>query len=632
MVDRSGPSLRGRITTLAVLLLLSAAGLLVIFIADYAHRSADRAFDRLLAASALTIAGAVTVEDGAVVLELPFAAFAMFPGDERVFHAVQDPGGNHVTGYGDLAQDLPPATQTDPVFANGTRNGEQIRIVTVGRLVATARTTGWVTIRVAETRGTREALAAEILRNAMAPLAILTLLAVAFVWVVVGRAFRPLAILDHALRNRSPDDLSPVDVPVPVEVQQLVGGLNSFMARLLAAMERMSGLVAEAAHEVRNPLASLRAQAELALSEDDPKALRGRLERLHDLSVHASHLVTQLLMDATISHRLERRDWQDVPVGALAAEVAGRLDPDSRPRVSVDVGRNATRSLLRGDRVGLREMLRNLVENALAYSDGPVRIAADLAGDTLVLAVEDIGAGIPDEEKDEVVKRFARGSAGAGTVGSGLGLAIVMRVAAGHGGTLRLLDRPGGGLRAEIRLPLATAVPRVATAAAAFAFLIVLALPIPAAMADPALYPAPAAGTRELVIAGTTDTALFSGFIHGFQTENPAVSVMYTELDSLSLFAGAAAGTLRPVPDLLISSASDLQLLLANDGHGIPAVSPHLARVPAWAQWRREVVGFTFEPAVIIYNPDLLAEAEVPRTHLSSLSCWRVSASGLTGA
>lgn len=612
-------SLRWRVFRLAAVLLVGAAALLILFIDGYARRAADSAFDRLLSASALTIAGAVLIEDGEVVLELPAAALAMVPAGERLFYTVIGPRGRHVTGYADLAPEAPLAVSDQAVLTDARHNGEAVRLVTVGRLISTAEGTGWVTIRVAETRGAREGLATEILGNAVLPVAVLTLIALGLVWVVVGRALAPLSDLDRALRTRRPDDLSPIAVPVPTEVQRLVGGLNGFMQRLGQSTERMAGLVAEAAHQVRNPLASLRAQSELALSEPDEAALRARVARIHEGAVEASHLVSQLLMDATISHRMAAFQAQPVSVAALVDEVVDRLDPDLQPRVAVVRGRETDAAVLQGDRVGLREMLRNLIGNALAYSDGPIEIAvaADRPG-AIRLAVRDRGPGIAPQDRARVLERFVRGGGVEGTVGSGLGLAIVQRVVEGHGGTLALGDRAGGGLEVVVDLPLAPDPGRAGRAAALAAVLAgglaLMAAGGPAA-AQSRLYPAPGAEAARLVIAGTTDTALFAGFIAGFQAENPGVAVHYTEIDSLSLFEGFLAGRLAPAPDLLISSAADLQLKLANDGHALPHRSPWLDRLPGWAQWRAEVIGFTYEPAVIIYNPALIPPGTQPRSH-----------------
>jgi two-component system, OmpR family, sensor histidine kinase TctE len=624
MAPAKPPSLRRRILALAAAMLLVAAGLLVAFIQGYAHRAAEQAFDRLLSAAALSIAGAVQVEDGAVAVELPFAAFAMVSGSERVFYAVTGTRGEHVTGYPDLAPGAPLATSVDPVFDDATHNGEAVRVVRLGRLISAAEGTGWVTIRVAETRGARQALAAEIAGAALVPVAVLTLLALGLVWVVVGRAFAPLAAVDGVLRGRRPDDLSPVEVPVPVEVQRLVGGLNGFMARLGQSMARMGELVAEAAHQVRNPLASLRAQSELALTETDEARLRARVARIHEMAVEASHLVTQLLTDATVAHRMEAAEAQALPVAALVDEVVGRLDPDLRPRVRTAFGPGAETAVLRGDRVSLREMLRNLIDNALVYTTGPIDVAAGVAPDAkITLAVLDRGAGIAPSDRARVLERFVRGPGGEGRVGSGLGLAIARRVVEGHGGRLALDDREGGGLAVTVELPVQApapapgAAPRRHGARGAAVAVLMAALALPASgRAQQMLFPAPQSEVRRLVIAGTTDTGLFAPFVTAFQAANPGVAVSYHEIDSNGLFQGFLNNTLAPEPDLLISSASDLQLKLANDGHALAHASPWLARVPGWAQWRAEVIGFTFEPAVIIYNPALVPPGTHPRTHL----------------
>jgi len=122
---------------------------------------------------------------------------------------------------------------------------------------------------------------------------------------------------------------------------------------------------------------------------------------------------------------------------------------------------------------------------------------------------------------------------------------------------------------------------------------------------------------RVLTIVGVTDTPLFARFIAGFQTIHRDVTVVYEETDSLPLYDRYLAGDMEPKPDLLISSASDLQIKLANDGYAMAYDSPFLSALPDWAHWRNEVFGFTFEPAVIIYNPDRISAEEVPRTHLT---------------
>ncbi len=616
------PSIRRRILVFASLLLLAAALGLVMFIRDYAESSSDRAYDRLLAASALTIAGAVQLEDGRVTVELPLASFAMFADADRIFYAVDAPSGENVTGDRDLSQDLAPAAEADPVYADKTYRGEPVRVASVGRLVSTADGTGWATIRVAETRGERNALAREILNNAILPVLLMTILALVLLWAGIGRVFAPLSDLERHLRARSPDDLSAVELPAPVETAQLVGALNGFMGKLAQARGRLEALVAEAAHEVRTPLASLRAQAELALAERDPAQLRQGVERIHEGAVQASQLVSQLLMDATVTHRLENRP-EPTAVAPLLREVVRRLDPDLADRINLEIAREAADAELTVDRVVLREAVRNLVDNALRYSEGEVEIALEREDRALAIHVRDRGPGIPDHEKGFVFERFRRGETGGrrDAGGSGLGLSIVARVAEAHRGTVRLADREGGGLDVGLALPLETAsTPPPRGAAKPLAPVLALAAFLlsfqPHATEAAAEFPAPNRDpSATLRIVGATDTGLFAHLIRAFQRERPDVTVLFEEGESRGVYEALTTPG-RQVPDLVVSSASDLQVKLVNEGLAETFAPTRAELVPAWARWRSEVFGFTFEPAVIVYNRNLVGDAEAPRSHL----------------
>ncbi|AVJ26155.1 extracellular solute-binding protein [Achromobacter spanius] len=623
-------SIRQRVFTLGAVLLACALIGLVFFLRGYAQRAAEQAFDRLLAASALTIAGSVQIEDNEVTVEPPVSSLAMLSGGERVFYEARTSNGRLITGYGDLAPGLPLAQSATPVFTYLRYHDEPIRIATVGRLVSASQHAGWVTLRVAETLGSREALAGEILQRSVLPLLAVSLVALGLLWFGVQRAFAPLAVVERELRRRAPDDLEPLSKPVPREVRRLIEALNGFMQRLSGAMDSLNTLVADAAHQVRTPLASLRAQAEVALDETDPQRLHARLERIHLNATHASQLINQLLMDATITHRMGKGARALVGVAETVNETRRRIGPVDAQRLRIAIAPEVRRARIAGDRVALREMLRNLVDNALRYApDGPVEIQAmPVAGYRVALTVSDRGPGVADDEKESVQQRFSRGRAGESLPGSGLGLAIVRSVAVAHGGSLWLLDRPGGGLTARVVLPLARAGAgrALTTAAAALcAACLLLAAPsadVRAAGADarsapiPEIvtrYPAPQPSSRVLTIAGPTDTPVVAPLIQGFQSHRPDVSVVYREMGSRELYEAAIEGRLQDV-DVLMSSASDLQIRLANDGYAQSYASPYAARLPSWAIWRHEVYGFTFEPAVIVYNPKRFAEAAVPRS------------------
>ncbi|WP_254926229.1 sensor histidine kinase [Bordetella genomosp. 11] len=676
-------SIRGRVFALGCLLLVCASVAVSLFLRDYAHRAADRAFDRLLAASALTIAGSVQIDENDVVAEPPFSSLAMLSGNDRVFYSVLNAAGKPITGYDDLAPGLPLAQSAAPVFSDATYHDEPIRIATVGRLISAGRHAGWVTIRVAETRDSRDALAAEILNRSALPLLVVVPVALALLWFGIQRAFAPLVLIERSLRARAPDDLTPLDAPVPREVKGLAEALNGFMRRLGGIMSSLNNLVADAAHQVRTPLASLRAQAEVAMDETDPDRLRARVARIHQNATHASQLINQLLMDATITHRLGMRGHASVGIAETINETRRRIGPLDAQRLRIAIAPEVRRARVVGDRVALREMLRNLVDNALRYApEGPVEIqATPVAGYRVALTVNDCGPGIADDEKQAVQQRFTRGSTGEGTPGSGLGLSIAKTVAEAHGGALWLQDRPGGGLSARVILPRARPVyPRalLAVAAAMVGLLAWTPAPVRAAAWEktvaqaageqtstqtpaqsqlqpqpqpqtegqprpPAAQPAgasapltitrflaPQPSDRVLVIAGTTDTPAAAPLIVAFQAVQPDVTVEYREMGSRELYEATVAGRLKDA-DVLISSAADLQIRLANDGYAMRYDAPGADRLPSWAVWRDEVFGFAFEPAVIAYNPRRFTEATVPRSRQELLRLLETDRAKLHG-
>lgn len=443
---------------LAILALLALG--LYILLDRYAHRAAERAFDRLLLASALTIADALQVQEGQVTLELPYAALAILATGrrDRIFYRVQGPDGATVTGYGDLGDGLAPAVSPEPGFVDLTYRGVPMRTARLGRFLAGAGGSGWITVLVAHTGEERAALAADILRNAFAPALVILVIAGVLITFGVRRALAPLAVVESVLRERSPSDLRPIEAPVPSEVQQLLATLNELMRRLQASLEHMQVFIADAAHQIRTPLASVRSQAEIATEESDAALLRRHVERIHHSAVLASQLTSQLLSHATVTHRADLQRREPVDLAAVVQQVARRAAAGTEGLdVRLDLSGLAGPALVDGDPVILREAAANLVDNAAKYAGphGPVelRLEQPRGGATVRLEVLDRGPGIPDADKGRVLERFSRGRQAGEVVGSGLGLAIVRAAAEAHGARLRLLDRPGGGLIVRLDFP-----------------------------------------------------------------------------------------------------------------------------------------------------------------------------------
>jgi two-component system, OmpR family, sensor kinase len=315
-------------------------------------------------------------------------------------------------------------------------------------------------IQVAQDMEVRRAMARRLALRTAVPVAALVPLLMAAAWWVVGSTLLPLRRLCDQLAQRRADDLAPVgEGPLPDEVRPLVHELNQLFERLRHAFEAQKSFVADAAHELRSPLAALKLQLQgLARAPDDESRQRA-VARLDAGVDRAARLVDQLLALARQQDGDSAGARPLVPADVLKLALADAA-PVAQER-GVDLGLVcADTTAVLGDAEALRVLLRNLLDNALRHTPagGRVDVAVERAPGapgTLCLRVEDSGPGIPEAELDRVLDRFYRvpGTEGAG---SGLGLAIVKAIADAHGAVLSLgRSERLGGLRAELRFPVA---------------------------------------------------------------------------------------------------------------------------------------------------------------------------------
>ena len=311
-------------------------------------------------------------------------------------------------------------------------------------------------IQVAQPYAVRDRIAARLaLHTAWPMVAVLPLLGL-LIWLTVGKGLSPIERLASDVGRRSPDALSPLEERgLPREVQPLVHALNDLLRRLHRALETQRAFVADAAHELRTPLAALRLQAQIAeraAHEGERREALGSLKRGVERS---SHLVQQLLTLAREEDQAAQTPSVPVRLDELAREVIAEHASLAHDK-SIDLGMAREEPLsVDGSAAGLRTLLSNLVDNAVRYTPAGGSIDVSLAreGDEAVLEVSDSGPGIPPAERARVFDRFYR-RAGDGSEGSGLGLAIVSQVVARHRGSIALADSPKGGLRVVLRLPL----------------------------------------------------------------------------------------------------------------------------------------------------------------------------------
>ncbi|WP_435104076.1 sensor histidine kinase [Arhodomonas sp. AD133] len=446
-------SLRWRLLASLTALSVVATVALVVGAWLYGRSAADRAYDRILRASALAIAEQLYVRDGTLRVDLPYASLDMlgFARDDRVFYRVVGPQGETLTGYGDLPP-APRSAEDGAVFFDAGYRGETVRFVVLGRLIAEPAVAGWARIQVGQTRRAREALAQDMAVSAAVPIVVLAAVLLALAWLVVTRGLVPLRRIGSELAWRDPDDLQPLAVRVPAEMAPMVDALNGFMARLARNLEQTRRFIADAAHQIRTPLAGLQAQAELARDEVDPERLAEALDGIAVRARETTRLTNQLLSNALVSHRGNLRALDRVDLGDIVRQAVQEATPLSGGRRG-DVRVNLPNGELaiHGDAVVLREAVRNLVENALHHGppQGVVTVDARADDGGWSCGVSDAGSGIPSDDRARVLERFERGSA-VTAAGSGLGLAIAREAAELHGAELVMTHPPQGGFRVAL--------------------------------------------------------------------------------------------------------------------------------------------------------------------------------------
>jgi two-component system, OmpR family, sensor kinase len=312
-------------------------------------------------------------------------------------------------------------------------------------------------VQLAQPLSVRNRLAANVALRTLWPLIVLLPLLGLAVWIIVGRGLAPLARVARALEARSPQALDPLpDRRLPLEVQPLVRALNGLLARLTEALDTQRAFVADAAHELRTPLAAVQIQSQLVARAQDAESRREALGDLQAGVTRATRLAEQLLALAR-AEPIEGAVKEPVDLRTLLADCVAAHTPLAQRR-GVDLGfEEAEPATIKGDADALRAMFGNLLDNAVKYTPQGGRVDVTMRrgpeGRPCV-QIGDSGPGIPAEERERVFGRFYRDAsarARSDVAGSGLGLAIVRRAAAQHGAAIELEDAPLGGLLVTIR-------------------------------------------------------------------------------------------------------------------------------------------------------------------------------------
>jgi two-component system sensor histidine kinase TctE len=424
-----------------------------------AEKLANKPFDQALEDNVRALAAQVRVTpQGRVQFNLPTPALDVLQSDEadRKLYQVLGLRGEYLSG--DRSLPVPPEGEEPTVDSVRVRDdsvqGEPIRVAySWVQLVDSARLEGGnrlVLIQVGETLIKREQHARDVVIGVLFPQFLVLPLTVLLVYLGLTRGLRPLSRLQERIRERRPDDLRPLEeYTAPEEVRPLVQSLNGLMGKLNQTLLTQKRFIADAAHQMKTPLAGLRTQAELAMRQTDPAELKNSLKQLVRSTQRATHVINQLLALARTERAGASMPLQSINLVQLARQAAQDHVPAALDK-AIDLGFEADDAApaIRGHAVLIKELINNLLDNALAYTPrgGTVTVCVQpgLSGRQAELLIDDSGPGIAPAERERVFDAFYRSldTQHSNADGSGLGLAIVKEIANQHDATIRVEYNP----------------------------------------------------------------------------------------------------------------------------------------------------------------------------------------------
>lgn len=451
----AAPSLRRGLLWRLALLMAILSVLTSVVVYQLALRFSDDAYDEWLLDSAHSLAQLVRHRDGRLVADLPaFTLQALtYDAHDRVLFRIDAQREGLLGGQAQAPRS--PTSSGERVFFEAEVGGERMRAVQVSRRDLDPRNPVFVTV--AETVNKRHRLASRLWPAVLLLSAALGLLTVAMAHQAVNRGLRPLRELTDTVRRRAPGHLHPLpDVGVAIELEAFTGAINALLVKLNQALQHQRRFVADAAHQLRTPLAALRLEIEHALREPDAQLQKEALGQLRAGIERMSRLATQLLtLSRAEPGALAASTFKPIELDKLVHEAAQRSVGVAISR-DVDFGYEClSKPTVLGDALLLEELVHNLVDNALRYA-GPgavVTVSVRAQGGWAQLRVEDDGPGVAAADIPRLTERFHR-PAGAPAGGSGLGLAIVQEIVAAHSGELHIEPATPVGLCVTVSLPL----------------------------------------------------------------------------------------------------------------------------------------------------------------------------------
>lgn len=423
------------------------------------HGVARNIYDDQLVNSADSVAARIRIADGRLTIDLPPEVRAILRHDNKdeFFYEVLSPAGIFIAGDKFLSQPIPISeVSSTPAFRIETIQGKELRLVAY-----TVPTPNYVypyiILQSAETRNSRTGLASQMTVSIFLGQLLMIILGAIAIRIGIGRGLMPLARVEKAVSSRSPGDFSPFDVDEPVEVNSMVSALNKLLAQLNNDIELQRRFIANAAHQLRTPLAVLTTYSDLAKKINKEPEAQEVLEELESCVKRMSRMVNRLLALArSESKGALDRTKEPLDINQVASVVTASSVPEAlKKKVELEFSSSQTPALIYADQAAIEELIGNLVENSVLYTESGGKIVVKIVKDEVStsLIVEDEGPRIPEDKREIIFERFYR-IPGTEQAGTGLGLAIVKDVATAHDATIDIQDGSDGkGTRVTVSFP-----------------------------------------------------------------------------------------------------------------------------------------------------------------------------------
>ena len=461
-MNRASPvrlSLRNRLLVILAILVAIFSIVLFVSIRALTGQAVSAAQDGLLKAAAVSILEKVRISDGALFFDLPYDTFTILGsiGEDRIFYRI-DANSTFLTGYEDLPISDTYGDERTPAFASIEYRGGILRLAAIEKPVLVEGQSIRIRVLIGQTSNFQAQLLSQLTENLLIIVLSFCLFVGLLALLTVNSMLNPIRRLADAVDRRGPNDLRQVDHPTPKELEPLLNALNDFISRLNGALKQTEIFIAEAAHHIRTPLATVKSEGELALRKARKPENRAHLRNIVRSVEQANRSATQLLDHAVVLYRMEQPERRTIKLLQCVNDMVSNFAPTAELRdIEIKVESNISTVLeLYLDQTLLETALRNLLDNAVKYSEAEatISIGINALSDKCRISVRNRSATMIKIDTDLMVKRFSRGANATNVVGSGLGLAIVREVMLALGGKLEIDFEDGGFICASLLLSL----------------------------------------------------------------------------------------------------------------------------------------------------------------------------------